>query len=196
MVAWKLFFSAIVIAPAWIFLDTYASHVTAADLDRISKEASGFTDLEAQIFVALLLYAIGWFSAWCLRGAIRITRRVRDNPRRHEMPRFNTTFMVIAFALVATTALLYSVLFMLYVYPTIPEQFGGGRPQRVSVLFASDASQDPGEIGLPLEPQKQRLSVPLELVHETDSLYVIRLPNNQIMRIDKDLVSVVIPWTN
>jgi hypothetical protein len=63
-------------------------------------------------------------------------------------------------------------------------------------LFASDASQDPGEIGLPLEPQKQRLSVPLELVHETDSLYVIRLPNNQIMRIDKDLVSVVIPRTN
>jgi hypothetical protein len=90
------------------------------------------------------------------------------------------------------TAIIYCLIFMSTLYPAIPEQFGGGRPQEVRLVIDADARLGLQKAGLPPDLNRPQLSVQVELIHETDTLYVIRLPDGQIMRLDKSLVSAVI----
>ena len=173
-------------------LSIYTNQVSASDLERITNEPENSSNWEAELAAILILYLLGWLTAWGMQRTLRSTRMALARFG-HIAPRFIGLGVGVRLLLVAAFAILYSTFFMQVVYPTIPAQFGGGQPQRVSILFSPDASPSLKEIGMPLEPGKPDLSAPLELIHEANSIYVVRLPDERVMRIDKGLVSIVIP---
>jgi hypothetical protein len=78
-------------------------------------------------------------------------------------------------------------------YPSIPEQFGGGRPRYVQVLIAADARQGVQELGVPLLGSTINLSLLFEgsnfFLFETDDGVVVRLDKADVlgMRLDENI---------
>lgn len=74
------------------------------------------------------------------------------------------------------------------VYPKVPEQFGGGKPKTVQLLFASGSEPLAEKLGLaPAEP--------VSLLWETENVYVVREAGNDdapVLQIDRDAVSAVL----
>jgi len=83
---------------------------------------------------------------------------------------------------------IYIAVFMAFSYTRIPEQFGGGRPSDIWLLIKEDAIQGAKEIGIPI-PQGSNLTGKLQLMYEGSEAYVLRLPPDRIVRINKDMVS-------
>jgi hypothetical protein len=165
--------------------------MSASDFARLTKSSEEQANWAAQLTVLLILYAIGWSIGWTIRqGMAQIDRDIKKYGR--VVPNYVRVVIGAEVGLPLILAILYTAVFMQFVYPTIPAQFGGGRPQTVRILFSPDASHGLKEIGMPLEPRKDYLSVPVELVHEANNAYVVRLPDQRIMRIDKKLANVLI----
>jgi hypothetical protein len=82
---------------------------------------------------------------------------------------------------------LYLAAFMAFLYPKIPEQFGGGEPVRAVLLIKEDALEGARNLGLPTQTGKP-LTEPLDLMYEGSQAYVIRLTDRSIVRLDKSAV--------
>jgi hypothetical protein len=188
---WYLLVFVLLAFPLLVLYSIFTAGFNSSDLQRILGKPSDTSVTLLRIAVVLLLFSVGWLTGWIIRRAIREARRTGQGHDR-KTPMFDRLYVVIAFTPALLTIFVYCAFFMLMIYPSIPEQFGGGRPQKVSILFTDDVTSELGEAHIPLEGKKRRLSVPLELVHEADTVYVIRLPDQRIMRINKDLVSIVV----
>jgi hypothetical protein len=92
--------------------------------------------------------------------------------------------------ILAISCLAYVVLFTSFIYPVIPEQFGGGQPKQVTILFDPAAIDGIRELGVPI-PQTTQLSEPVTLLFESSDRYILRLQNKQVVGIDKKLVQGV-----
>jgi hypothetical protein len=87
---------------------------------------------------------------------------------------------------------LYNV--AVYVYPQVPQQFGGGRPREARLLFREDALQEAKYLGFGVA-QNRLLSSPVRMLWENEDIYVIQSPEmlgDAIIRLDKSLVSAVV----
>jgi hypothetical protein len=96
------------------------------------------------------------------------------------------------FALLLTAASLgaivwFTALYSQEVYPELPDQFGGGHPKQVRLLFSKDGAVGAQQIGVPLQPGSN-LSRPLKLILDGDDFYTVVLPNRQTAQIGKDTV--------
>jgi hypothetical protein len=108
-----------------------------------------------------------------------------------------------AVATVAIAAIItYSLAFMLWVFPKLPDQFGGGRPTRVQLLIKKDEVDGVRSLGLLFEDMSQSsiapsnkrstitgaVTTPVDLMYEGSEAYVIRLAKNTFIRLDRDIV--------
>jgi hypothetical protein len=172
-------------------LFAYAQSISERDAERLL--GADYKPLwSTQLAVACVLLIIGWSLGFCIRRAIQETKKQVVLVRENSNPWLNSSNVASPYFLALIAAIVYCLAFMSLLYPSIPEQFGGGKPQEVRLVIDEDARRGLQEAGLSLDSKRQQLSVPLELVHETDKIYVIRLPDGRIIRIDKSLVSAVI----
>ena len=78
-------------------------------------------------------------------------------------------------------------------YPRIPEQVGGGQPKIVQFIFFSDNLEEASQTGLALQGLR---SVPVPLLWEGDSMYLVSLPEHPspgwTAQINKTLVAGVL----
>ncbi len=68
------------------------------------------------------------------------------------------------------------------IYPIIPEQFGGGEPRQVRILFAKDQADTIKQNGIPtcsLGKLKSNWSKPVSLLFEGSENYLLRLDNTR-----------------
>jgi hypothetical protein len=91
--------------------------------------------------------------------------------------------------------ILFLALFAQYVFPVLPEQFGGGKPKQIRILFEKDSLLGAEQIGIPIMPNKQ-VSEPVNLLFEGTDSYILRLPNNQVVQIDRKATQGIQVVTN
>jgi hypothetical protein len=80
--------------------------------------------------------------------------------------------------------------FAINVYPLIPQEVGGGKPERV--IFEYDNSLAGT---LPLKQNKEsKYTIPYKLLLNTDNSYIILSPdkNHNVIEIKKNLISAII----
>jgi hypothetical protein len=85
---------------------------------------------------------------------------------------------------------LYAGVFMLMAYPQIPDQFGGGQPRVVRLLVEKDAVPALEQLGLRF-PSESEVTDFVELLYEGNTQYVLRIEGNQVIKLNKDLVSAI-----
>jgi hypothetical protein len=110
---------------------------------------------------------------------------------------FLSMLAVFQLALIFGLAAAYVYGFAYTLFPQLPEQFGGGRPNQVQLLFRQEAVDDAQALGLGLS-SGGRLSRPLSILWDGETVYVIRPPapaTGPVIRLDKTLVSAVVVGT-
>ena len=93
-------------------------------------------------------------------------------------------FALIPLALFAALSLR---VFSTDVYPRIPEEYGGGMPIRARLLLGGSAKSIKS-IGLPLPPGSL-VSFPVDIIHLTDQMALVRTGLGNIVDVDRKLVS-------
>lgn len=101
---------------------------------------------------------------------------------------------VSSFILVLLALLLlnfYIGIFTKYVYPIVPEQFGGGPPKLVSFVFTDSAKKGAEELGIEFE--NGNLSKDQYLLFEGSDSYILSVysPNGSIVRINKNMIQAL-----
>jgi hypothetical protein len=188
---WSMAAALIVLTPPVLLYGLYLSQFSTSDIELVTREPTSMTPTIARMSVVCLVYTVGFLNAWhigrVMRKARKKTAKARvDSPQGFAMDIGADLFL----ALAVTT--LYCIIFMTFVYPVVPQQYGGGRPQQVSLLFRDDAVRGMQQLRVPLQQKGQQISAPLALVHETDDVYVVRLRDKRVLRIDRDLVAAVV----
>lgn len=147
-----------------------------------------FTD--SQIFDALLLWSIGFLPIlpFSLVAADRMIRAYRHRhtglfeletellaPPRSSRFKLPLMISIVLSAIgLLISGLLYVELFVRHVYPNVPEQFGGGQPHQVQLLFRPDSVEDVARMHIPIEPGAT-LSEPVTLLWHGNSGLMVRV---------------------
>jgi hypothetical protein len=101
---------------------------------------------------------------------------------------------------VALVLLAASVAYVVFVYPIVPQSWGGGRPTIVRMSIETERIPSgekefrtlfPAQQG-PTESSKSTLSRPLTLLYSTEHAYYIRLSSGEVMQINPEAVSAII----
>jgi hypothetical protein len=147
-----------------------------------------FTD--SQVMDALLIWAIGFlpilpFLVIVVDRMIDLFRshdadwfRIEDQPlerpttSQHQLPRTFTVPLVVIGLLILGYA--YVDLFVSHIYPNIPEQFGGGMPYEVQLLFRPDSVEAVEKMHISMVPGST-LSEPLIMLWHGDTGLLVRV---------------------
>jgi hypothetical protein len=81
---------------------------------------------------------------------------------------------------------LYMALFMIFAYPRIPSQFGGGRPEEVQLIIEGDKTASIKQLGIPI-PVGSTITEPVQLLYQGSEVYILRLRDQRVVQIDKRL---------
>lgn len=96
--------------------------------------------------------------------------------------------------------LIYITMFVLYFYPHIPEQLGGGQVRKVQIVFAKDQVEIVKQLDIPTCPTGKvqgNLSKPLFLLFEGSENYFLRMEDGgRLLKINKKAVIGEIPLLN
>lgn len=167
-----------------------------------------FTD--RRILDALLIWSIGFLpilpffllaidrlvNAFRRRqaGVFEIETELLETPARKStsLPVVLSTFFVAIGLLIA--GLIYLELFVRHIYPDVPEQFGGGQPHVVLLLFRTDSLTAMEQMHIPIQPGSN-LSEPLTLLWHGNSGMLVRVPyqgEETVILIDDGLISAIV----
>lgn len=167
-----------------------------------------FTD--SQVFDALLLWSIGFlpilpFSLVAADRMIRAYQQRRSSLFQLETelltpPRSSSFKLPLMVSIVLSaigllvSGLLYVELFVRHVYPNVPEQFGGGQPHQVQLLFRPDSVADVARMHIPIEAGAT-LSEPVTLLWHGNSGLMVRVPyegEDYVILLDGSQVTAII----
>jgi hypothetical protein len=105
--------------------------------------------------------------------------------------RWAVLMVVISVGLTAGLFVYVPVLYGRYVYPLVPERFGGGRPLYVQLGFAPDDLETAESVGVDLLGDNGQMSHPVCLVYKGDDSYLIALEPGIAIRLNADVVVAV-----
>jgi hypothetical protein len=113
-------------------------------------------------------------AAFCAFQAARslFVRKQKGLRRRISFENFHLA-MAILFAVIFTLVYIYS--FALTFYPVVPQAFGGGQPYFESFAIAPGQQCPLEQIGVPFDPLRQNVTMPLPVMHESDALVAVWL---------------------
>jgi hypothetical protein len=137
-----------------------------------------------------LLIAIGLSVGGFMYGDL-IRRTFSKVKRRQNEKTLSITYLTYSVFAVLYVGAFYGALLVGTIYNRIPEQFGGGQPKMVVLLFAKDAPLGLQNLGI-TSASPGGLSAPVRLVYEGSDNYVLRLSNGNIVKLDKKLVSATV----
>lgn len=75
-------------------------------------------------------------------------------------------------------ALIFAIAFSHWVYPHLPEQFGGGKPKHALLTFTEEGATMAEALGLTLQ-LNGRTSQPVEILYQDDTQYTVRFDVNE-----------------
>jgi hypothetical protein len=84
--------------------------------------------------------------------------------------------------------LMFFVFFVNTIYPQIPDTYGGGKPKFVQLLLASEGLEGYKQLGIPMSNSQSQLSKPVSILFEGANTYVLQLPDNRVVQIDKRMI--------
>jgi hypothetical protein len=84
-------------------------------------------------------------------------------------------YCAVAIALVVISTIGYICIFTSTFYPAIPQEFGGGEPYYESFSVADKDRCQLQQLGIPFAPNAPNITMPLPVVHETDTLVAVWL---------------------
>jgi hypothetical protein len=86
--------------------------------------------------------------------------------------------------------ILFLQFFAVDVYPNIPGEYGGGRPERARLLVSGATRNNLKSLGLPLPPGSL-VTFPLEVLHMTDQMVLVKTSIGNIIDVDRKTISGV-----
>lgn len=167
-----------------------------------------FTD--SQVMDALLIWAIGFlpilpFLVIVVDRMIELFRRndadwfrIEDQPverptsSQRQLPRMFTIPLVVIGLLLL--GYIYVDLFVRYIYPNVPEQFGGGMPYEVQLLFRADSVDAVEKMHISMVPGST-LSEPLTMLWHGDTGLLVRVTyegEDDLILFDGSQVSAIV----
>ena len=157
----------------------------------LARAGGSNAPVQIEFYLYFLSLSVGILGAAIVPGGRTENRKVASNLE--PFYRAGSTAVV---CLVATLFfILFLALFAQYIFPVVPEQFGGGKPKQIRILFEKDSLPGAEQIGIPITPNKQ-VSEPVNLLFEGTDSYILRLPNNQVVQIDRKATQGIQVVTN
>jgi hypothetical protein len=134
------------------------------------------------LFESILLYIAAVLLGGIMLYAVRLLGGRVDEEK--GVARFSSGALTI-FSAIFIPVTVYTILFMSIAYPRISEQFGGGEPKTVQVVFKHDVVEPITRLGVPM--MEGDISEPIEMLYESEQAYLLHLPNGPVIRLNKDL---------
>jgi hypothetical protein len=133
-----------------------------------------FTESLASLIIAGLVYAPVSIAALSAFLAARMFARAKSAARRS---RISAEWAFIPITLVAFVVSLFAYVYMfaLTFYPAIPQALGGGKPYLEGFVIADNQRCQVQHLGIPFEAGKPNVTVPLPVLHESDTLVAVWL---------------------
>ncbi len=136
------------------------------------------------------LYLIGFLTNFF----ILVLRLIIFQTKKSELPEKEYASILI-FSAIMALLIQYVILFTEYIYPRVPEDFGGGAPSKVQLLLVKKKSEQiVKQLAIPTcnSNESASLSEPIILLFEGSEDYNL-LINNRVVKIDKKMVIAEIP---
>jgi hypothetical protein len=170
----------------WTIFAVLQGVLDAPSFPRIFSSSSGDELYGKPLRDALLVGIAGLLLGL---GIVRLWRTWGGGIRGSDaLTRAGSTLMLTTGAILLFGA--YLLVFMTTVYRQMPEQFGGGQPRSVRILFDKDSIDGVRELGVPIAP-RAHASLPVNLMYVGSETYVLELQGGQILQVNRDLVSAV-----
>lgn len=141
-----------------------------------------------------LCTATSFILAWILRVASNSFIQTNQEGQGQGVLRNTPIFLILLLTGFVLFFNLYLGLFVKWVYPQVPEQFGGGQSKLVILLFGDSAIKGAAQLGIRMETES--LSKPLILLFEVSDAYVISGSQNEAykskaIRINKSMIQAI-----
>lgn len=122
----------------------------------------------SEVYLPILIAAIFVYVA----TRIYDRTRLRCDRLRASLEQF---YLLIALASISISIIGYVYMFTRTFYPAIPQEFGGGKPYYESLAIEETERCKLQQIGVPFEPNQPEITMPLPVLHETDTLLAVWL---------------------
>lgn len=135
-----------------------------------------FNSVLEGIWLCIFILILGWLPSILWREYIIFSSPLTK--LRLNKQDYRTVFMILLIS-----AYIYTVTFAQDIYPLVPEQFGGGEPRQVQILFAKDQADTIKQNGIPTCSSGKLISnrsKPLSLLFEGSENYLLRLDNTKL----------------
>jgi hypothetical protein len=140
------------------------------------------------LIMAFLVYFTGFGTGICILATTDALSKRGPELLRIRPP------IVWSAALSIVLGLAFITLFTSIAYPTIPNQYGGGRPILVRFLIDKDSTEQAEEVGIQM-PSSGTLSGPVELLYQGEKTYIIQVDASHAAQLSSDLIKGVIRIT-
>jgi len=110
---------------------------------------------------------------------------------RSDLTRWLRTVGSLAPFTAAALIVVFLGIFVRFVYPAVPEQYGGGRPREARLVLNDGDNETLSAIGLAFSPASG-LSSCVELLFAGEDTYVLRAGNDSIVELTRDAVKAVV----
>lgn len=177
VVLWALLFLLLLVGASAVLCfqsDAGLGQLTVRHARETLAGASHLFRLRTTLRVAAEVYTPVLLGAVFVYIATRVYDRTRQkaNPFHCRMEQF---YCLIALAAIGAAIVGYVYMFTRTFYPAIPQEFGGGKPYFESLAVEDSEHCNLQQIGIPFDKDRPRITRPLPVLHETDTLLAVWL---------------------
>jgi len=129
--------------------------------------------------VPLVIYALVFLVSGSAYVSSQLLKKATGTQRSHVIEM--AIYLLGAVVLPLVFVLFYIYIFALTLYPALPSAYGGGKPNFEKLVVAESGRCEMRQLGIPFDPMQPNVTVPLPVLHESESIIaaVLERPANE-----------------
>lgn len=131
------------------------------------------------LWIPLVIYALVFLVSGSAYVSSQLLRKATGTQRSHVVEM--AIYLLGAVVLPLVFVLFYIYIFALTLYPALPSAYGGGKPNFEMLVVAESGRCEMRQLGIPFDPMQPNVTVPLPVLHESESIIaaVLERPANE-----------------
>jgi len=118
--------------------------------------------------VPLVIYALVFLVSGSAYVSSQLLKKATGTQRSHVIEM--AIYLLGAVVLPLVFVLFYIYIFALTLYPALPSAYGGGKPNFEKLVVAESGRCEMQQLGIPFDPKQHNVTVPLPVLHESESI--------------------------
>jgi hypothetical protein len=116
----------------------------------------------------LIIYALVFLVSGSAHVSSQLLRKATGIQRSHVIEM--AIYLLGAVVLPLVFVLSYIYIFALTLYPALPSAYGGGKPNFEKLVVAESGRCEMRQLGIPFDPMQPNVTVPVPVLHESESI--------------------------